>query len=613
MAKSLRDNLGRRMRAADGSRRLVFGGPEAEKQFAEAQLLQQQMTSGNAMQNLTAAQNNAAQIAQQNIAANMQDEQFRQQLAQEQRQAEDRLALDRQRQQAQQAEALGNLRLRAGTLDIDQQRLRNQATQYANQLRLQERTLDQRQAENELSQKTRISTIAEGLLKEAASLDLTEEGRVELSKLQSAYRAIQRNRDNMRPSQYNELMQDWMGKMEQANLGQYTNQQLPFAERAAAGFELIQRDGLTFLATPGRDGQVDYQLLSQDEAAAAGVQQRDLPYYVNRFRTDAKFAADVYDDALALANSMLPPDAMPLQRLPEGQEFAFIEQVLRSKVDLNRNLDSLLMPQAPAGQQPAQGGAVQPPQTSGSMNDLRSMMQQQYGNEDNIVSASDFPPPSAAAAEPTYGGSKLPYGLSWKRLWSGDDKQTGFFGTDRDFKRITAAPEISLKKSIDTHQKQMSDEETTIAQNVIREQIPMIVQSPQAKSLADAYQRSTGKQLDFGKVFNPTIIANMLKLGIENPLQNLMDGVAEAMDEGIDHVGTVNSASVHSMVNAPVIMRAAFENLDEKAFREKMPPIWYDEFGLMHAQEPQDKEPQGSFRDRKSYRSDVPYMVPMGY
>lgn len=628
MAKSLRDNLGRRMRAADGSRRLVFGGPEAEKQFAEAQLLQQQMTSGNAMQNLTAAQNNAAQIAQQNIAANMQDEQFRQQLAQDQRQAEDRLALDRQRQQAQQAEALGNLRLRAGNLDIDQQRLRNQATQYANQLRLQERQMDQKDAESGLRQKTEISRMAEGLLQQASGLKLSEEGLAELSKLKAQYRSIQRNRDKMRPAQYNEYMQDWMGKFEQANLAQYEERQLPLSDRAGTGVEVINKGGVTLLATEDADGNISYRELRTEDATPTGQMPATRQAYAQRMLTDPSFADEVQARAVELYNQD-NPDQIQATAVPSDLYPQYIERVLDETIARRRAITNMAAPLNP------QVGPPRPVQQ------YSPYQQPEQGfvpsEEDNIPSASDgqqvYPAPSAAQNLDTYGGSEYAYGFgggggvarsdsflgrntglpttwadTWKRFWYGDKKQSGLlYGTENKFKRVLpkGSPAQKLKTTMDTHSKGITDEDMSVVQDAVLGEIAAVRESEQVQQLSQRYEAVRGEPLNLERVFNEQLIVKLMKAGVEDPIGNLLQGVADAIEEGADHVGTFGSKLEHNTLNAPVVPRSVFMELESKDFYEKMPPIWYDEYGIMHRRESKpDPEPQ--FQSR-------PQMIPLGY
>lgn len=637
MAKSLRDQLGRRMRAADGSRQLVFGGPEAEKQFAEAQALQQQMTSGNALQNLTAAQNNAATIAQQNIAAQIQDRQFQDQLAQDRMLAEDRSELDRQRQQAQQAEAIGNLRIRGGQLDLDQQRLRNQATQYANQLRVQERQMDQKDAESGLRQKTEISRMADSLLTQASALSLSEEGQAELSKLKSAYRAIQRNRDAMRPAQYNELMQDWMGKLEEANLAQYEQRLAPLAERAGGNVEVINKGGVTLLATQDADGNISYRELRADEATGTAPMQATKQAYAQRMIDDPKFQQQIEDRALQLYEADYPSadgiarTAIPANRYPE-----YIDRVLSETVDRRNAIMGIANPFADeradfVGPRLNTDSSVQYVPSDGSVSEF------DLSEEDNIASASDmqtFPKMSEAQNLPTYGGSKYsygsgtvkaiagfgggsanspslfgrlmgdntPWGNSFKKFWYGDEQQRGLvYGTDSKFKRVLekGSPEEQLNSVMKTHEKGISVEDVDRVKESVMAEIAEIKESTQAKDLAQRFIDVRGENLDYNRVFNPQMIIKLYRIGVQDPIGNLMMGVVDAIDNDVDHIGTFGTSLEHNTLNAPVIPRDTFTGVAKEDYYDKMPPVWYDEYGIMYQR---DQKP-----DPKPKLPDVPY------
>tara|TARA_Y100000389_G_scaffold48812_2_gene44363 strand:- start:1324 stop:3492 length:2169 start_codon:yes stop_codon:yes gene_type:complete len=210
----LRDALMRRMRNAEGQEVLVRGGPEAERAFAETQLLQKQL-KGNSQDKLGAAWEQASRLAADRIRQNEQNALAQSKQSADVRQRQAALNLDRQTAESKARLDAGNLQLRARDSSQRNQLAAQEAKQRADyqqsSIGLQERSANFRET-------APMDERATSLLKQARGMKLTDDGRNALARLSSAYSKIQAKRSSLRPAQYNQLMSQWMDQFESSRL-----------------------------------------------------------------------------------------------------------------------------------------------------------------------------------------------------------------------------------------------------------------------------------------------------------------------------------------------------------------------------------------------------------
>ena len=599
MAKSLKDSLGRRMRAADGSRQLVFGGPEAERQFAEAQLLQQQLQSGNAAQNLAAARSEAAQITQQNLARQLADEQFRQNLAQEAQIEQDRLALDRQRQADQRAQSIGDLRLGAGRLGVDQQRLRNQATQYAQQLAMQERQMDQRDADQAFKQRTEVNRIAESLLSEARGMNLNEEGQRELAKLSSAYRAISAQQGRMRPAQYNSMMQDWLNNMEQANLSQYAERKKPLADRFRDRFDVIDVGGRLFEVFEDDRGGLQYAPVDPEEASTG------LPVYGNiqeraaALQQNKRALSDKYNEAVDRIRTRNADKSYIPTKEEIGREMRMLLQEDQDLQDVMRDIAEGREETQTAGVQGMGGYANAAQQEPVSPSDMQYPPLDKPAQGDYYTKRNqDFDSFSRYFTE---SAKAIANKLSFGKIGDGDH-------TDAPkMRRLTKPEDVQFYNAGKAQQQAVSEDQVEQVRTIMTDDIPKFVESDRFKQLQEMVTKyGDGFEFKPELLFDANHIAKMVQVGIDDPLDKLAVGLITSLETKQDHIAKSSSRGqrYQQFLAAPIYPRDSFQ--DKPA--EELPLVWYDEFGLMYRRKVKEKE-----SEKGSFKSAPPRMLPLGY
>ena len=202
------------MRDAQGRQVLVEGGPEAERAFAETQLLQQQLM-GNPLDKLGAAREEASRLVADRIRQNEQNALAKIKQATDARLRQDALNLDRQTAESRARVDAGNLQLRARDTAQRNQLAAEEAKQRADYQKsaigFQERSANWRET-------APMDERASSLLKQARGMKLTDEGKKALAYLSSAFNKIQAKRSSLRPSQYNQMMSQWMDQFERARL-----------------------------------------------------------------------------------------------------------------------------------------------------------------------------------------------------------------------------------------------------------------------------------------------------------------------------------------------------------------------------------------------------------
>ncbi len=211
---NLRNALARRMRDAQGREVLVDGGPEAERAFAETQLLQKQL-KGNPQEELGAAWEQASKLAADRIRQNEQNALAKSKQSADVRQQQAALNLDRQTAEAKSKLDAGNLQLKARDSfqrnQLAAQEAKQRADYQQSSIGLQERSANFRET-------APMDERATSLLKQARGMKLTDDGRNALARLSSAYSKIQAKRSSLRPAQYNQLMSQWMDQFESSRL-----------------------------------------------------------------------------------------------------------------------------------------------------------------------------------------------------------------------------------------------------------------------------------------------------------------------------------------------------------------------------------------------------------
>lgn len=351
---NLRDAFARRMRDARGGEVLVGGGPEAERAFAEAQLLQQQLR-GNPQDKLGAAWEQASKLAADRIRQNEQNALARAKQSTDTRLRQDALNLDRQTAESRARVDAGNLQLRARDTAQRNQLATEEAKQRADyqksSIGFQERSANWRETGP-------MDERAGSLLKQARGMKLTDEGKKTLAYLSSAFNKIQAKRSSLRPSQYNQMMSQWMDQFERARLHLHEEAGPASFDAMLESGELRDMGGGTYWRL-NDDGTIDTlqggdgggmagnaPLLSKEERVAQLFGEAD-PVKLR------KEYADLREDAEA--NGKPVPTFEQFLGLKKNQftEQAEIEQAQRGLVAGVRSVGEYPPPEPPAEVEPA--------------------------------------------------------------------------------------------------------------------------------------------------------------------------------------------------------------------------------------------------------------------
>ena len=597
------------MRAADGSTKLVSGGPEAERAFAESQLLQQQLITGDAQNKLASARDMASQIASQNIAR----QQAEQEALRVDAERRARLALDQDAQAEQtrqnrariqidaaDREQQNQLRLNdqniararyAAAAQLDSDKLQQSATQFAKNLALQEKQLEERQRSADFSQKKETDRIAEGLLKQMRSKKLTDEGQKKVAELSSIYRGIASNKSGMRGHQYDSMMQDWLDLAESANIDQYAVEQPSVTDEFKGNFGIADVGGQQYEVFRDADGNLSYERLENagptmfrtyEERAARVASDPDAQaYYLEKARESLLARNPENTDP---TNSQLMNEIKNLvmrDQLLQNELLNFGQPPVRKQFDegnLSMGRDASV---DMAGLMRAAGNSIEPPSPS----DGRQKMK--------------YPSPQDATKLPTWGGAKTDYGSMRKQLF---EEGGGFYGTDRSgMKRLTDPAERSFFNAMKAHRSPPSKEHQDRLNEILLNDVESWSSGSDMKKVKDAILKSKNPfKYNERLLINRDILLKMIKAGIKDPLGNAAKGMAEAVATGQDHFGTIGTPHYHRELNAPILPRKSFENLTGEQIG-KLPVIWMDEFGMLY-QRDESSRPKP---EQKSYREQV--------
>jgi hypothetical protein len=662
MAKSLRDSLGRRMRAADGSSRVVFGGSDAEKAFAANQLLQQQLMTQNAPQALTGARTEAAKILQQNLDRGQDQQQFAMNLAQQQAQERNRVAAERERQRLAVAEAasragldqqridqaakefsetmdyrgsqdeianqlardqfqsdaygkavdatfkeqqlaaqlqrdadtrasderrqafaeeqaslddayrnrvadfgqmmdLSNLGMRQqqfqATQELDKERLQQSATQFAQQLALNERTLEESSASRQLSQNISTGKMAEQLLSDARSMDLTDEGQKELAKLSSAYRQIAKQQVDMRPNQYNSLMQDWATNFEKANLSQYQNVNEEFLPSFGERFQTYTdpATGLQYEVYRKKDGEFEYNRITPESGStSSGVRT-----YKNR--------QEYLDDVASDPKKMKALDGQIRDVLDaENKEVTAENYAAAARAIAEQQLRS------------QEGFALAQNRPDGTVYGTPTPTPQEQEPKPKQL----YPTPEAGLRTPTYGSGAREQQFSPGTRWF-----RGFFGGGAptlNARRLdnTEADEI-FNNARKLNQTAFSRQDIEKREKVLADGKDAFFSSPEYKKLKSYADKGVagGPPIDITRILDTNAVTKIVRLGIDKPLEKLAQGMVEAIENGEDHIAYNGlGGSSLSELNLPVFPRESLEAKDMRL--EDLPLVFMDEYGKIY-------------------------------
>lgn len=601
MAKSLREQLGKRMRAADGSRQLVFGGPEAEKAFAENQLLQQQLMTQGAPQALADARTEAANLLQQNLDRQQSQQQFERTARQDELSQQGRLALDQQRQADSRDEAIADLRLRNRSQRFNELDRQNQATRLAKQLELQENQYEQRRQDSQFSQNIQIGKSAESLLAEARKMKLSPEGEKELARLSSVYRSISRERGSMRPAQYESLMQDWLNDFEQANLSQYGLQSKPLSERVKEQFERVNIGGRDYEVFVDEDGRLQVNAAREDKDVESTGNYASLQERIANVASDPAVRQKVIESALAqirarVGDETYNPTVSELQNE--------MLSVLKSQQAIQDMFDRMQMPvDAPATgvPTPAGAGSSVPETTDLNMNDYLF-----GGNEDDIASPSDgMTQPYQNLKEPEELDSFTKLDQNFKSILAnlGWADPEGYRKAE-SLKRLKKQSDKDFYNAAKGQSEPLKEEQVEELRTIMEEDLPEFIDSLNYKKLQEAVY-SAGEDFEFRPdlLFDARHISKMIQAGIDNPLEKLTEGLIESLQTGQDHIANslASGARNQEFLAAPIYPRSSFENKPA----EDLPLVWFDEKGMMYRRSPSDKKPKnpypypkyGAFRD----------------
>jgi len=623
------------MRAADGSTQLVGGGPEAERAFAETQLLQQQLQTGNAQDKLGSAWERASQIASENIA--------RQQAEREalrvdsERQA--RLALDRDAQAEQATQNRARIEIDAADREqqnqlrlndqktqraryqaaaqLDSDKLKQSATQFAKNLALQEGQLEDRRQKADFDQKKETDRIAEGLLKQMRGKRLTDEGQKAVAELSSIYRGIAKNKGGMRGHQYDSMMQDWLDLAESANIDQYALEQQTVGDQFAGEFEIVPiqgRDGVTrqYEVQRDADGRLSYERLEQEAGPQVyrSVQERA------RAVAESKELQNLYMERAGEALAQQYGANEPNWRPTHEQLFNKVEDLIRKDQELQNRLSGMgqIAPQATlGGSNLSMGRSESVGDMSALINGIGSSAERKFNAErkfsplptspGDTQAPQQYPSPQEATKLDTWGGSKTDYGSMRKQLF---EDGGGFYGTDRPgMKRLTDPAERSFYKAMKAHRTGPTEEHKKALNEMMVNDVEGWSRGKPMKDLSEAIHASDNPfKFDPSKLLNQDILLKMIQAGVKDPLGNAAKGMAEAIRSGNDHYGTHSTPSYHRELNPPLLPRESFENLTGDGI-EKLPVIWMDEFGMLY-QRDESARPKEDPRDaHKRYRKSV--------
>lgn len=673
MAKSLREQLGRRMRAADGSRQLVFGGPEAEKAFAANQLLQQQLMTQGAPQALAAARTEAANLLQQNLDRGQDQQQFAMNLAQQQAEERNRVAADRERQRLAVAEAasragldqqridqaasefsetmdyqrgqdevanqlardrfqsdaygravdatfkeqqlaaqlqrdadarssderrqafaeeqaaldnryrqeqaslddayrnrvadfgqmmdLSNLGMRQqqfqSTQEFDREKLQQEATQFAQQLSLNERTLEEGSASRQLTQNINTGKMAEQLLADARNMDLTDEGQRELAKLSSAYRQIAKQQVDMRPSQYNSLMQDWASNFEKANISQYQNVSEEFLPSFSERFQTYTdpTTNLQYEVYRTKDGEFQFNRINTE----SGSTSSGAKFYKNR----QEFLEDVAQDP----KRMSALDKQIRDNLADDG----VELTPENYAEAARSIaDQALLSQEGFGQ--AYGNP------DGPIYKLPIPATQETDTKQRQL----YPSPEAGARTPTYSdrarSQQFSPGSKWFR---------GIFGggapTTKARRLDNTDNDLSFHNARKLNQTAFTKQDIEKREQVLADGKDAFFSSPEYKKLKSYADKgvSGGPLIDITRILDINAVTKIVRLGIDKPLEKLAQGMIEAIENGEDHIAYNGMGGGYlSSMNLPVFPRESLEASGMRA--EDLPDVFMDEYGKIY-------------------------------
>lgn len=345
---NLRAAFGRRLRAADGSTRIVDGGPEAERAFAETQLLQKQLL-GNTQASLGSAWEQASKLAADRIQQTQQNDLARSSQSADQRQKQDALNLSRQTAESKARLDAGNLRFRARDAearnDLTSNEQRNRAEYNESQVGLQERSANWKETGP-------MDERATSLLKEARGMNLTDEGKRELARLSSSYNKIQSKRSSLRPKQYNELMGQWMDKFEQSRLHNLKEKESPSISQMIESGAIHPMGNGTYW-TFDRNGEI--QVIEGGDMGAGSVQLSRKEYVQEKWKT-------------------LPPDELPKRwaewmKIPGNEKKTMDDFIREVNVEFDKGYDFAQAQGAMAAGRtlddptPGRSGRVLPPPT----------------------------------------------------------------------------------------------------------------------------------------------------------------------------------------------------------------------------------------------------------
>ena len=601
----------RRMRDARGQEVLVRGGPEAERAFAETQLLQKQLMANPQLDKLSAAQEQASRIASENIARQQAerealrvDAERRARLALDQDAQREQATQDRARIQIDAAdrEQQNQLRLNEQNINrarygaaaqLDSDKLQQSATQFAKNLALQEQQLEERQRASDFTQKKETDRIAEGLLKQMRGKKLTEEGQKKVAELSSIYRGIASNKNAMRGHQYDSMMQDWLDLAEEANIDQYAMQQQSVGDQFAGEFSIVPvtgEDGITrqYEVQRDADGNLKYERLEQQEGTPmyGSLQERKMAVANNKEAQEALI--ERAKENLQLRYGKENPDYMPSMQ----EMFREVENILREDQAYQDRFRGMATPPAPQATlgggnlslgrdaNVAGGGAA-----GSGVGDMSALMRRMGGGSEP-VSPSDgrtpqsYPSPQDATKLPTWGGSVRDYGSMGKFF---KESGGGFYGTDRPgMKRLTDPSERSFFNAMKAHRTGPTKEHKATLNSIMLNDVEAFSSGKDMKDLNAAILESPNPfKFNPRQLLNDEILLKLVQSGAKDPLGNVAKGMAEAVRTGQGHYATHSTPSYHREINAPVIPRKAFENMTGEQLG-KLPIIWMDEFGLLY-------------------------------
>jgi len=260
----------------------------------------------------------------------------------------------------------------------------------------------------------------------------TPQGQKIYGQLSGALRAIEAQRDNLRPAEYSKLLNKWLDDAERAGLDQHIAPPPTVDDRLATGFKDL---GTGYGAFMQPDGTIDVRVIddakvaaNKASAAGEGPEMTAADYFANdtKYEAGKKRVIDAmrqkYMDANPDATTApeFSADEIHDQMLKEFEQHQQFVQGLRGKNQQQgaAPTDNLSPPVAPPGQQGA------PPQV----------------------------PPQATVAAPVSGGTGQGVPLSRTAAENDRRAQEGIYAGPRDENgRVRGATMDDLRRAIENH------------------------------------------------------------------------------------------------------------------------------------------------------------------